>query len=124
MRLIPQVYVQRDTTSHVDAETLRRALGERGFAVPAAQEIANIARRTGPAYDVRYYFEQDSEAADKARDIVVETLGLGEGTVTSFAGTPLAERVKTGTIEVWLFQPSSEVTRSPAGSRFDLQPFA
>ncbi len=105
VRLIPQVDVQLDSTSRVDAEALRRALSGRGFAVPDAQKLPNIVRRSGPAYDVRYYFEQDRAAAESARRIAGETLDLGEGTLTPLVGTPLAERVKTGTIEVWLFKP-------------------
>ena len=105
VRLIPQVYVQLDSTSQLDAEALRRALSAQGFAVPEAQKLPNVARRNGPGYDVRYYFEQDRAAAEAARGIAGETLALGEGTLTSFVGTPLAERVKTGTIEVWLFRP-------------------
>lgn len=105
VRLIPQVYVQLDSTSAVDAEAVRGALSARGFAVPDAQRLSNIARRSGPAYDVRYYFEQDRAAAESARRIAGETLDLGEGTLTPLVGTPLAERVKTGTIEIWLFKP-------------------
>lgn len=105
VRLVPQAYVQLDVTSRVDAEAVRRALSARGFAVPDAQKLPNIARGGGPAYDVRYYYDQDREAAESARAIAGETLNLGEGTLTSLVGTPLAERVKTGTIEVWLFRP-------------------
>jgi hypothetical protein len=106
VRLLPVVYLQLDKNSQLDIKKLRAALTDEKFVVPGAQRLPNVARPgASPPFDVRYYYQQDEPAARGVADLVARSLRTDKpGSLTSLVESPLAERVKTGTIEVWLYQ--------------------
>ena len=107
VRLLPVVYVQYDKKSQAPLAGLREALERGGFNVPPEEGLANIARPDAPAsFDVRFYYKQDEAAARRVAQIVARALQTGPPPApTGLVDSPLAERVKTGTIEVWLYRP-------------------
>jgi hypothetical protein len=106
VRILPVIYVQLDKNSALDLKGLRGALEERGVVVPNAQRLPNVARPgASPPFDVRYYYQQDEPAARRVAELVARVLRTDHsGSLTPLVNSPLAERVKTGTIEVWLYQ--------------------
>ena len=110
VQLVPVIYIQFDASSTLPIERLRSALRQNRFDVPAPQKLTGIARRNAnPAFDVRFYYRQDEPAAKKAAELVAQAFpGWRERAPTGptdLSESALAERVKTGTIEVWLFEP-------------------
>lgn len=110
VRVIPVVYIQLDATSDAPLAELKQALARAGFQVPREQQLPQIARIDAELpFDVRYYYEQDERTARRVARLVLRWLGNTEtredDTLLPLVDTPLAERVKTGTIEVWLYQP-------------------
>lgn len=105
IRSIPMVYIQLDQAAALDLDGISAELEGAGLLVPAAQRLPGMARE-GQSFDVRYYYEQDAPAARRVRAIVAGHLTSPEpaGTLTGLVGSPLAERVKTGTIEVWIYR--------------------
>jgi hypothetical protein len=108
VRVVPVVYIQLAEGAALPLDDLRAALAKAGFTVQPEQRLPNLGRIETPMpFDVRYYYEQDDEAARKTVAMVARWLGLpqpsdNEGLIP-LVGTPLAERVKTGTIEVWIY---------------------
>ena len=110
VRVVPVVYFQLDTKSRFDLSALAKQLEGRGFAVPTPDRIPGLARGgNGTVIEIRYYYEQDAKAA--AEVVAASTRALresgykGEVRSTPLVNSPLAERVKTGTIEAWIYAP-------------------
>lgn len=108
VRVIPVVYIQLAEDAALPLGELRGALEKAGFTVQPEQRLRNLGRSGTPLpFDVRYYYEQDEAAARKTAAMVARALGLpqprAKDALIGLAGSPLAERVKTGTIEVWIY---------------------
>lgn len=109
VRVIPVVYVQRFRAADLRMAELRKALADRGFPALYEQKLDRIVQvDPGLPFDVRYYYEQDKQAASEVAGILLRWLGNErvpvDRTLFPLVDTPIAERVKTGTIEVWLYQ--------------------
>lgn len=110
VRVVPAVYIQLGRSSQFPLAELKRNLANAGFDVQHEERLERMREVSGGLpFDVRYYYEQDEAAARRIANIVARSLGSagprGQDTLLSLAGSPLAERVKTGTVEVWLYQP-------------------
>ncbi|MCZ8135450.1 MAG: hypothetical protein O9266_04030 [Porphyrobacter sp.] len=108
VRVIPVVYVQLAEGAALPLADLRGALEKAGFTVQPEQRLPNLGRIAAPVpFDVRYYYEQDARAAAETAAMVARWLGTAgpppKDALIGLVGTPLAERVKTGTIEVWIY---------------------
>lgn len=109
VRVIPVVYVQRFRAANLRIAELRKPLADRGFPTLYEQKLDRIVQvDPGLPFDVRYYYEQDKQAASDVARILLRWLGNErvpvDKTLFPLVDTPIAERVKTGTIEVWLYQ--------------------
>lgn len=110
VRVIPVVYIQLAEGAALPLADLRGALEKAGFTVQPEQRLPNLGRIAAPVpFDVRYYYEQDARAAAETSAMVARWLGTAgpppKDALIGLVGTPLAERVKTGTIEVWIYAP-------------------
>ncbi len=108
VRVIPVVYIQRAEGTALPLDPLRKALTKEGFAVQPVETVPNLGRSgTTLPFDVRYYYEQDAADARKTAALVARALGLSQPrtdeAMIPLVGSSLAERVKTGTIEVWIY---------------------
>lgn len=108
VRVIPVIYIQRAESTALPLDALRKALTKEGFAVQPVETLPNLGRSgTALPFDVRYYYEQDKAAARKTAAMVARALGLppprAKEALIPLVGSALAERVKTGTIEVWIY---------------------
>jgi hypothetical protein len=108
VRVIPVVYIQLAESAARPLDPLRAALSKSGFEVRPEERLPNLRRFETPVpFDVRYYYEQDAKAAAETAAMVARWLGTGgpppKDALIPLVGTPLAERVKTGTIEVWIY---------------------
>jgi hypothetical protein len=110
VRVIPVVYIQLAESAVRPLDPLRTALSKSGFEVRPEERQPNLRRFETPVpFDVRYYYEQDAKAAAETAAMVARWLGTAgpppKDSLIPLVGTPLAERVKTGTIEVWIYAP-------------------
>lgn len=110
VRVVPVVYFQLDTNSNFDLNGISKQLQGRGFAVPEPDRIDGLARSEGgTVVEVRYYYEQDKGAADEVVRAFTRALResgyKGKVEPRSLVKSSLAERVKTGTIEAWIYAP-------------------
>lgn len=109
VRVIPVVYIQLARNAQVPLEDLKRAMASAGYQVEGEERLPRIATTgNGLPFDVRYYYEQDQQAASDIAAIVLSTLGnrraSAKDALLALDGSRLADRVKTGTIEIWLYQ--------------------
>lgn len=66
VRVIPVVYIQLAESAARPLDPLRAALSKAGFEVRPEERLPNLGRIETPMpFDVRYYYEQDDEAARK-----------------------------------------------------------
>lgn len=119
VKLEPVVFIQNTIDAENIADSIGRKLDIEGFSVPASDSIpAGIGGSYSAPFQVRFYLPQDEEAAERVCEAAASAFQMEFATCRTDAATSrgdtnaalrdlsksaLAERVKSGTIELWLF---------------------